>query len=194
MDQPVRVREQVAERVEVGRVGAERVGERVGPLALDVEDREPPGAQREDRLADGGPRPAGAEQHDVVGARVRQAALERLAEAAGVGVVADVAPVLEHDGVDRAERLRLGRERVELGHDELLAGMGDVEAAQAVRARLAHERADVGRRPLELVEVEQAVLVVDAEQRRLALVERRAQRHADPGADQADDQFLPLVG
>ena len=142
-------------------------------------------------MADGRAGPAGAEQHDVVGARAGQAALERLAEAAGVGVVPDPPAVVEDDGVDGAERLGLGRERVELGHDELLARMGDVEAAQAVVVRLPHQRADVGRRPLELVEVEQPVLVVDAEQRRFALVQRRAQRHADAGADQSYNHFSP---
>ena len=38
---------------------------------------------------------------------------------------------------------------VQLGHDELLAGMGDVEAAEAVAGRLVHERADVRRGPPE---------------------------------------------
>ena len=87
--------------------------------------------EREHRVGDRRARPAGAEQHDALGARARQAALERLAEAARVGVVADRAPVAQHDRVDRAERGRLGRQLVELVDHELLARVRDVEPAQA---------------------------------------------------------------
>ena len=55
--------------------------------------------------ADGGAGPAGAEQHDAVGARAGQAALEGLLEAAGVGVVADQrGRRAKHDRVHGAER------------------------------------------------------------------------------------------
>jgi hypothetical protein len=137
-------------------------------------------------VADRGARPAGAQQHDLVGARAGQAALERLAEAARVGVVADLAPAAQHDGVDRAERGRLRRQVVELADHQLLAGVRHVEPAQALALRLAHQRADVARGPAELVEVEQPVLVVEAEQRGLALVQRGAEGRADAGPDQAD--------
>ena len=137
-------------------------------------------------MADGGAGAAGADEHDVVGRRARQAARERLPEAARVGVVPDEAVAREDDRVDRLQRLRLGGQLVELADDELLAGMRDVQAAQARVARLADERADLGGIAAELVEVEQPVGVVEPEARRLALVQRRAQRVADAGADQPD--------
>ena len=79
--------------------------------------------------------------------RARQAAAEALGEARPVGVVADHAAVVEHDRVDRAERLGLARERVEMRDRELLARVGDVDAAQAAVARLGEQLADrLGRR------------------------------------------------
>ena len=89
-------------------VGAERLGQRAGAVALDVEDRQLPRAEREDRVGDRRAGPARAQQHDAVRARAGQAALEGLLEAAGVGVVADPPAVPEHDRVDRAERRGLG--------------------------------------------------------------------------------------
>ena len=108
--------------------------------------RHVPRAELERGVADGRAGAARAEQHDVVGRRAGQPARERLLEAGRVGVVPDEAVAGEDDRVDRLQRRGLRGELVELRHDELLAGMGDVQRRAGPRsAGLAHEGADVGR-------------------------------------------------
>jgi hypothetical protein len=66
--------------------------------------------------------------------------------------------------------------------------MCDVEAAPALIARRLEQVLGVD---AELLDVEQPVLVRQPLSRRLALVQRGAQRRPDPGADQPD-QMLTL--
>ena len=71
---------------------------------------------------------------------------EAAGEAGQVGVVADRPAVGEHDRVDRAERGRVGGERVEVSDDELLGRMGDVDAVVAGQPRRGQDVADRGGR------------------------------------------------
>ncbi len=97
------------------------------------------------RVRDRGPRAAGADEHDALGRRRRAARARSSPANPGQSVLCPTAAaVVEHDRVDRAERLGLGRERVEVLDHELLAGVGDVEAAEAERAG---RRARARRRP-----------------------------------------------
>ena len=84
-------------------------------------------------------------------------------EAARVGVVADRAPVAKHDRVDRAERGRLGGQLVELATTSCLHGCVTLSPRGRRRAPPAPARRRRSRRAAELVEVEQPVLVVEAE-------------------------------
>ena len=126
---------------------------------------------------------------------VGQAAGEVRLEPGPVGVVADRAAVGEDDGVDRAERLGVGRQLVEVLDHELLAGMGDVEAGEAERAaRPRTSVADGLRGEPELADVDAPVDVAQAELVGLALVQRGAQRGADVGADEPDEVAGGLAG
>jgi hypothetical protein len=102
--------------------------------------------------------------------------------------VSDGALALENDGVDRPQRRRLARELVDVCDRQLLARMGDVDAAQAVLSRLGEQVANRLRREIEVVEVDELVLAVHAQGLRLVLVERGAQRGADAGADESQTE------
>ena len=65
--------------------------------------------------------------------------------------------------------------------------MRDVESAKIVCLRLAQQRPDVGRSRLEFLQVEEPVLVVQPQERRLALMQGRAEGSANAGTDQTDD-------
>lgn len=76
----------------------------------------------------GRPRAARAELDNLARGSVPQPLGERLGEAAPVRVVAPGPAVcVEHHGVDRAERLGVLGESVEVGDDRLLARIRDVE-------------------------------------------------------------------
>ena len=80
----------------------------------------------------------------------------------------------------------LGRERVEVAEHELLARVRDVEPGVPGVARLLEQPARGVGRDAELGDVERAVGVAQPERRRLALVQRGAERCADAGADESD--------
>src|SRR4029079_8168871 len=108
-------------------------------------------------------------------------------EGGEVGVVAGRAAVAEHDGVDGAERRGGGRAGGDVRDGHLFARMRDVYAAEAEVARRAQEGADpLGPEP-ERREVDALVGVPETEALGFALVQRRRQRRADVGADQADE-------
>ena len=157
--------------------------------SLDV-DHGQPLARRAPAIAwrDGGARAAGAEQHDALGARARQPALERLARSRSRRCCGRPRGRRRSTTVLTAPSAAASGDSSSSSRDhELLARVGDVEPAEAGALGLAHQRADVARGAAELVDVEQPVLVVEAEPRGLALVQRGAERRADAGADQADD-------
>ena len=87
---------------------AELAGELFGPRPIGVDDREATDVERQQGVRDGGAGAAGAELHHAPARRIHQLAPEALGEARPVGVVPDRAPVLEHHGVDGAERPRIG--------------------------------------------------------------------------------------
>jgi hypothetical protein len=135
-------------------------------------------------VRDRGPGAAGAQQHHAIARSAEQPAGEALGEAGRVRVVADRSAVARDDGVDGLELLGLGRERVEVVDHLALARVRDVQAAPAL---VAGGLEQVPRLGAELLDVEQPVLVLEALARRLALVQRGAQRRPDPGADQSYD-------
>jgi hypothetical protein len=129
---------------------------------------------------------AGAELDRAVLAHVRQAAPNALGEAPPIGVVADPPAVLEHHGVDGAQRPRVVGQGVQQRDHRLLAGMGDVEAGEAAPL----SRLDQFRQGLdaaaELLEVDQLVLVTQPLFGAFAHMHGRSPRRLDAGADQAD--------
>ena len=157
-----------------------------GAPAVGVEHVEPLAPEAEQRVGDRRTGAAGADQQRPRQRGARQSAAEALGEAGAVRVVPDRAPVAQHHRVDGAERGRLVGQLVEVLEHELLARMGDVEPVEAGLAGLLEQVADVGRRDAELVDVEHAVGVGEAEAGGLVLVQRRAQRGADAGADEPD--------
>jgi hypothetical protein len=160
----------------------------VGPPLVDVEDRELLRAQGQQRVRDGGAGAARAEQDHGGQWGVGQSPVEGTGETRPVGVVADRAPVPQDHGVDRAEGGGVGGELVEVVEDELLAGMGDVEAVVAGEPRGVEDLADGARGAVELGQVQAAVEIADPELVGLPLVHRRGQRRADPAADESDEE------
>ncbi len=144
--------------------------------------------ERQQGVRDGGAGAAGAELHHALARRVHQLALEALGEARPIGVVPDRAPVLEHHGVDGAERLRIGGKLVEQRDHRLLAGVGDVETGETEASRGCQqigkgldsepERRDVD----ELVDVWQALLGA------FALMQARRARRLDARADETAEE------
>ena len=88
--------------------------------------------------------------------------------------------VLEDNGVDRLQRLRVLGQGVEVRDHVLLARMGDVDAAEAGAARTGEQVADDA-----LADLEQPVGVVELELGGRTLVQRRAERRTDPPTDQS---------
>jgi hypothetical protein len=162
--------------------------ERRRALVVGVDDRQFPDAERPGRVRDGRARPTGAQQHHALARDIRQPAGEALGEARRVRVVADRPPVAHHDGVHGVELRRRRRELVEVVDDLALARVRDVEPAPAL---LPGRLQEVLRLGAELVDVQQPVLVGHALARRLALVQRGAQRRADARADQPDQMLIP---
>ena len=137
----VRRRRARASSVPAARARSRAAHARARALGVDVDDRQALGAEPQERERDRGARAARAEQDDVLQRGVRQAAREVLRRSPCVGVVPADGVAVEDDGVDRLQRLRVGREGVEVRDDGLLARMGDVEAREAgARARTRHER------------------------------------------------------
>src|SRR6478736_9935813 len=58
---------------------------------------------------------------------------ESLGKPPPVGVVSHASSVLENNRVDRIDDLRLGGKIVQIGHDGLLAGMGDIQSSKSLR-------------------------------------------------------------
>jgi hypothetical protein len=163
------------------------VGQGGGPFGQGVDDGDPLGAEGERGVRDGRARAAGAQLHDPLQRYVGQPAGEGRGETGDVRVVADRAAVLEDDGVDRAQRLGLWGECVQVLDDELLAGVRDVEPVETEVAGGPHQIAHrLGRHP-ERVDVDQPVQQAKALPVALPLVQRRAERRADAGTDQSDE-------
>lgn len=138
-------------------------------------------------MRDGGAGAARAELHHALQRHVGQAAGEGGGEAGDVRVVADGPAVLEDDGVDRAERLGLRIERVQVLDDVPLARVGDVEPVESEQPGRAQQLAHALGRYVDHVQVEEPVQTAQALQVGLPLVQRGAERRADAGADQPDE-------
>jgi hypothetical protein len=74
-----------------------------------------------------------------------------------------------------------------MGEDELLDRVGHVEPVVAGEPGGRHHLADRGGRHPQLVDVEDPVQVAETERVGLVFVQRRGQRGADTGADQANE-------
>jgi hypothetical protein len=114
-----------------------------------------------------------------------------LREAPAVGVVPDPAAVLENHGVHRADRGGVRRQLGQGGNDALLERMGHVEAAEAQRLSRGNDVAQRRIAQAELIEIHQAVRVVETESGALALMHDGGARWSDPPADQTDQDISP---
>lgn len=132
-------------------------------------------------MRDGRARAARAQLHDPLQGHVGQPAREGRGEAGDVGVVAGRSAVLEDDGVDRAERLGLRGERVQVPDDQLLARVGDVQPVEAQVPGGPHQLSDRLGADTERVDVDEPVHIAQALPVGLPLVQRRAQRGPDAG-------------
>jgi hypothetical protein len=194
VDQPVDLAGQHGQLVGVGGLDPRRgepvgevVGQRLAAVGVDVDEDEPVGGAREQRVRDRRARATCAELHHLGRGHAGQAGGERRGEARGVGVVAGGAAVgVEDHGVDRPEPGRPVLEVVEVGEDQPLARVGHVEGVVAEPPRPVQQLAHLFRRETEVVEVEGPVDVVEAVVVGLAHVHRGGQRRADAGADEAD--------
>ena len=194
MDEPAGLLQPVAELL--GRCSADRAFREAGgngrceigrAFLHEVEDRQLPGSKLHQGMRDCRTRASGADQDDGVEPRVRQAASERLAKAVEVRVMADRSAVVEDDSVHGAERDGHGSDLVEPLEHELFARVRDVQAAKAESLGVGEGLADRAGLELQLVEVDHLVDVAEPEAIGRGLVQRRAQRRADAGADEADE-------
>ena len=132
---------------------------------------------------------AGTEQADMAERDVAQSASKRRGEAGPIGIVADALAVPENDGVDRADRLGVGRKPVEQRQHGLLARMRDIDAGEPDRLRGVEQSRQIRRTAPVAGEVDQLIMQREAEMARLVLVQRRGARPLDTLADQADQKF-----
>ena len=93
----------------------------------------------------------------------------------------------ELDGVHRRERGGCGGQGVEMRHHDLLARVGDVQAAETHPAGFGQQRAGLLGRQAESFDIYQLVEVPEAQFVRLPLVQLRTQRCADLRANQAHE-------
>ena len=193
VDQPIGAAQLVTQAVGVGDRGACRpvalaqgLREPLGAVGLGVTDHQFLGAERQQAMRDRRPRAARADQNHAPGRHVGQPADEALLKALAIGVVPDGAAVIEDDGVDRVERGGIGRQAGELAHHLLLAGVGDVDPAEAQSLGDAQQAADGVGGQAQRGDVQPLVHVAETEVLGLALVQRRAERGADIGADETD--------
>ncbi len=149
---------------------------------VDVDDREPLRAAAQEGVRDGRARSPGAHEHDVPAGRVVQFAAQRGLEPGGVGVVADGAVGGEEHGVDGAERRGERVDGVEVGQDELLAGVRHVERVEPEVAGPAQDLPDALGGDPPLGEVDGPVDVAQPQFRGLGHVQGRGERGADARA------------
>ena len=86
---------------------------------------------------------AGSELQNVREVDVPEGRLESEGETAGVGVVADESAVADEHRVDGADALGLRAQLVEMGDDQLLARVGDVESVEPELDARAEKLSDV---------------------------------------------------
>lgn len=139
-------------------------------------------------MRDGGPGAPGTELHDALQRSVPQPPRERRREPGHVRVVADRPSVgLEDHRVDRAERLGLRGERVQVLDDQLLAGVRDVQPVEAEVPRTPQQVPHGLGRHAQHVDVDQPVQVPEPLPAGLTFVQGRTERRADTGTDQTDE-------
>ena len=85
----------------------------------------------EQGVGDGGTGTAGTQLHHAVQLCGREAGSQCGGKAGKVGVVADEPAVLDHHGVDGAQPAGVRRNLIQVLQDQLLAGVGDVQAIEA---------------------------------------------------------------
>ncbi len=131
------------------------------------------------------PGPADADLQHPLARRLRQAPAEAGGEARPIRVVADPPPVPQQHGIHRPQRRGFGREVVQQRQHRLLAGMGDVQPAEAHPfGRQKQLRQRVRPQP-QLGEVDPLIDQPPPLRGRLRLMHRRAERGGDAMADQA---------
>ena len=189
---------QVGQRVAGGPVGAEALAQRRGQcvraLLVGVEDGDRGRAHVEQGVPDRGTGPAGADQHDAVSTPGEQSAPDGFGEAGRVGVVAERLAVVEQHGVHRAQRFGLGGEAVQVLDHDLLARMGDVQAAVAEGAGGVQQVADGGGGQRQFVQVDAAVEVAQAQFVGCAFVQCGRQGRRDARSHQTHETAGLLLG
>ena len=164
-------------------------------MDLLIENGQGPEPEREDRIGGGDAGTAGANLHGRRHVGIGQAAAKAFAKAPPVGVVAIAPAIFQHDRVDRAEIAGLIRQFVEERDDQLLAGMCDVQAGEAVELGLPQQLRQIRGRGAALTEIDQFIFIGQALCRAFLHVHRRRKGGLDAGADQSGLQrFEECVG
>ena len=177
-------------RTEAGREPVHAGG---GRVLVRVEHVDPRGSLAQQAVADGDTGATGADQQHPVVHRVGKHLAERASVARPVGVAAEHPAVAEQDRVDRAEVAGVVGELVEQGHHRLLERVRDVDPVEAEPAYPAEQLGQVGLRQAVHVGVDQPVGQRQPGLATLALLHRRGERGADPGADQAEGERAVVV-
>jgi hypothetical protein len=110
-------------------------GQGLGLRRVGVDERQLTRAQGEDRMRDRRTGAAGTEEADMAERDIAQSASKWRGEAGPIGIVSDAFAIPENDGVDRANRLGVGRKAVEQRQHGLLARMRDIDAGKSDRLR-----------------------------------------------------------
>src|SRR5215211_1379334 len=168
-------------------VNAHALGEVLGAGGLDVVEVEPGGATREERIGGrrtGTPAP---DLHDAFERCSGQGREESVAITHPVGVVSDETVVIEYDEVDGSQVFGIRVELVDDFERQLLARVRDVHRRVTEAMRLLEEGPDILSVLAELDEIEDAVLVVETQCRRLLLVHWWREGRRDALTDQPDE-------
>ena len=134
-----------------------------GAVGFDVDERQSPGTQGEQGVGHGGARAPGAEDHEAVERRAREAVGEAAPEARAVGVVATAPAIGEDDGVHRAERPATGESSSRCSTTTRLQGWVTLTPAKPARCTSREQRPGVPRLEPEGGEVEALVDVAQSE-------------------------------
>ena len=131
---------------------------------------------------------SGAELHDPVKRRARQASANALTKPPPVGVVANSPCVAEDDSIDRTEGVCAFREFGQVCDDALLAGVSDVQAGKTETFGGIDERRHCGGPVRDGVEVQELIDAPDTVRFGLPFMHGRTARCMNAGTDKTEQQ------